>query len=149
MEMDIKDQARLMVFKTAVENMKLPPMGIHGVFHWMAVYRNALLMDPSPEHDHYYWSFAVLHDCCRDDDGADAEHGYRASRVIDSYDMQHAIRLHSHVTDDKMAPRWVRICWDADALDIVRLGIKIDPSRLRTDEARLLWEERNESREIQ
>jgi uncharacterized protein len=78
--------------------------------------------------------FTLLHDCCRMDDGENPEHGPRAAemigRIVPSvFDLgqgrldllRYAIRYHTDglTTDDAT----IGTCWDADRLDIGRVGI--------------------------
>jgi len=78
--------------------------------------------------------FAILHDSCRLDDGADPFHGPRAADMLcemvgDLFTidperlalLEYAIRHHTggRVSDDPT----IGTCWDADRLDIGRVGI--------------------------
>ena len=77
--------------------------------------------------------FALLHDSCRLDDGEDLDHGPRAAEMLDrivptifALDrdrldlLKQAIRLHTSglTTEDPT----IGTCWDADRLDIGRVG---------------------------
>ncbi len=92
--------------------------------------------------------FAFLHDSQRVNDGRDPWHGRRAADfavklrregVLDELDapsFEHlceAMRLHSdgHTTGEPA----IVACWDADRLDLGRVGISPDPSRLCTRHA--------------
>ena len=124
--------------------------GIHGVPHWCRVWfhgrRLAHELDVNP---HVLAWFAFLHDSQRHNDRWDPDHGRRAAdyavrlrreRVIvelapDEFEfLCEAMRLHSdgHVTGE-MA---ILACWDADRLDLPRVGIRPDPDRLCTEPAR-------------
>jgi len=87
--------------------------------------------------------FAILHDCRRENDGRDPEHGARAAALAEqigheplglSVDeltaLAHAMREHDRgrVTDDRL----VGACWDADRLDLPRVGITPNPRLLST-----------------
>lgn len=91
--------------------------------------------------------FAVLHDSCRLDDDYDPEHGERAAkyagrmrgRLFEIRDEQfnwlyEACRLHHHgfTTQDPT----IGACWDADRMDLRRVGIEPDPNFLSTPEVR-------------
>ena len=93
--------------------------------------------------------FAYLHDSQRHNDHRDSQHGHRAadfatrlrrSRVISELDdpaferLCEAMRLHSdgHTEGDPA----LRACWDADRLDLWRVGIEPDPELLCTAHAR-------------
>lgn len=124
--------------------------GIHGVAHWSRVWVHgralALAMDVSPQV--LAW-FAFLHDSQRHNDGHDPQHGRRAAdlavrlrreRVIAelaAHEFEYlceAMRLHSdgHTTGEPA----VVACWDADRLDLARVGIRPHPHRLCTEPAR-------------
>jgi len=91
--------------------------------------------------------FAVLHDSCRLDDNGDPEHGMRAAeyaremrgRLFDMSDekfklLYHACKWHAH--GDTAADPTIGACWDADRMDLRRVGIEPDPSFFSTPEAR-------------
>lgn len=124
--------------------------GVHGVPHWSRVWfhgRNlaaALDVDPAI----LAW-FAFLHDSQRHNDHRDPQHGQRAAdfatrlrseRVIteladaDFERLCEAMRLHSdgHTEGDAA----IRACWDADRLDLLRVGIHPDKDLLCTAHAR-------------
>ena len=88
--------------------------------------------------------FAFLHDSHRVDDGCDMEHGPRAAKALNdirfsllSYlsdkefeQLKDAIKYH---TSAKTHPDiTVAICFDADRLDLVRIGIQPDPQYMAT-----------------
>lgn len=124
--------------------------GTHGVPHWSRVWfhgrRLALVMGLDPAV--LAW-FAYLHDSRRFDEHRDPEHGARAAdfalqlhreRVItelarpDLERLCEAMRLHSdgHTEGDPV----LQACWDADRLDLTRVGIEPDPGLLCTAYAR-------------
>jgi uncharacterized protein len=122
--------------------------GIHGSTHWARVRANGLLLAKSTGADvEVIEYFSLLHDAKRQSDGADPNHGPRAAewaqdlrgRSIDLEDAQFemltdACRYHtSGRTDGEIT---VQTCWDADRLDLGRVGILPDPRRLCTDAAR-------------
>ncbi|MCS6779157.1 MAG: hypothetical protein NZ555_05605 [Geminicoccaceae bacterium] len=124
--------------------------GIHGVPHWSRVCRHGrflageLGLDPALT----TW-FAFLHDSRRRDDGHDPGHGRRGADFalrlwragsIEELDrrgfelLAEAIRWHSGGrTEGEPA---LLACWDADRLDLARLGIRPDPRKLATAPAR-------------
>lgn len=121
---------------------------IHGVSHWARVRVNGLKLAARTGANHRVVElFAFLHDSCRLDDGHDREHGLRAARFSESLLGTHIFlsdqeselllqacsghtigRTHDNVT--------VQTCWDADRLDLGRVGIVPDPVRLCTEAAR-------------
>ena len=82
--------------------------------------------------------FALFHDICRLDDGIDTNHGPRAAKFaiqhrrkwIDLTDTEF-LKLYyaiTHHSDKKMhKDLTIQICWDADRLDLGRVGIQPDP----------------------
>ena len=124
--------------------------GIHGVPHWSRVWFHgralATALDINPQV--LAW-FAFLHDSQRHNDGHDPQHGRRAAdfairlrrdRVINElapHEFGHlceAMRLHSdgHTTAEPA----IVACWDADRLDLARVGKRPHPGRLCTAYAR-------------
>ncbi|MBK7949059.1 MAG: hypothetical protein IPK00_10000 [Deltaproteobacteria bacterium] len=124
--------------------------GHHGIAHWSRVWlhgrRLAAELDVAPAL--LAW-FAYLHDSQRENEGIDATHGARAAdfavglrrrRILTELSPREfewlceAMRLHSdgHVEGEPA----LRACWDADRLDLGRVGIRPDPAYLCTDSAR-------------
>ena len=124
--------------------------GIHGVAHWSRVWfhgrRIASSLDVNPAI--LAW-FAFLHDSQRHNDHRDPLHGHRAADFavtlrrertlveLNATEFEHlceAMRLHSDGHTEGEAA--IRACWDADRLDLARVGIKPEPTRLCTTLAR-------------
>ena len=91
--------------------------------------------------------FCLLHDSQRQNESIDPQHGYRAAQFAkklkgvwfdaDSKEMElleEALAYHSdgYIKGDIT----VQVCWDADRLDLGRVGIKPIPSRLCTATAK-------------
>jgi len=122
--------------------------GIHGASHWARVRANGLrLAETTGAKTHVVELFSFLHDSKRLNDHHDPEHGHRAATFAETligtyFDLepddlmllQAACRGHSdgHVTGDIT----VLTCWDADRLDLGRVGIKPRADRLCTEAAR-------------
>ena len=114
---------------------KCGPHSIHGPSHWQRVEAFGLSIAESSGADlTVVRLFALLHDSCRLDDGEDLGHGPRAAEMLDrivptvfALDqdrfelLKQAIRLHTSglTTEDPT----IGTCWDADRLDIGRVGI--------------------------
>lgn len=124
--------------------------GIHGVPHWSRVWLHgralAANLDVNP--GVLAW-FAFLHDSQRHNDHRDPQHGRRAADFavrlrhdgviceLTDRDFEYlceAMRLHSdgHTVGEPT----ILACWDADRLDLARVGIDPVPSRLCTEPAR-------------
>ncbi len=122
--------------------------GIHGAGHWVRVRANGLRLAPLTGADATVVElFAVLHDVCRDDDGSDFDHGARSAELVPEICDQllgigreqaellaFACRFHTHGGTE--ADVTVQTCWDADRLDLGRVGIRPDPRYLCTAAAR-------------
>ncbi len=122
--------------------------GIHGYCHWMRVKENGLfLAKTTGANINIIELFAVFHDSKRKDDGRDLNHGKRAVEFIkslkDSFiflkrkDFDLLLFACERHTDGLIeANITVQTCWDADRLDLGRIGIKPDPRYLCTSIAR-------------
>ena len=118
---------------------------IHGPSHWQRVDAFGLDIAESSGADLIVVSlFAFLHDSCRQDDGADLDHGPRAAEMLDrivpsvfAIDpgrfnlLKEAIRLHtSGLTTNEPT---IGTCWDADRLDIGRVGMTPSAQYMSTE----------------
>ena len=122
--------------------------GIHGVSHWARVRKVGLqLAEITGARPDVVELFAFLHDSCRHGDGRDPEHGRRAVEFarqlrgecfsLDDHGFAllcEAMEFHNQGLID--ADVTVQTCWDADRLDLVRVGIQPEAERLCTDAAR-------------
>ena len=122
--------------------------GIHGIRHWTRVLENGLrLAERNGANTSVIVAFALLHDCRRENDGYDPQHGYCGAeygrhlrRMMPTlsdqeFDLFHeAAAFHSDGLID--GDLTVQTCWDADRLDLCRVGIRPDPSRLCNEEAK-------------
>lgn len=117
--------------------------GIHGSSHWARVRLNGLMLA-----EHVYGVdtdvvelFALLHDVERHDENEDIEHGKRSAILVRELDgdlfnlskkqldlLARACENHSHgYLEDDIT---VMACWDADRLDLGRVGVFPDANRL-------------------
>jgi uncharacterized protein len=125
---------------------------IHGERHWRTVARNGLwLAERTPGSDaHVVFLFALLHDTMRVNDQYDPGHGPRAAAFAEELQaaallalddhrgalLVEACRLHADgLTADDAT---VAACWDADRLDLPRVGIE-PAARLLSTEAALAY----------
>ena len=118
--------------------------GFHGFAHWMRVLHNGrLLAETENANLKIVELFCLLHDTQRQNEDRDPEHGPRAAdyahsirgKLFDLEDdemelLDEALRYHSDGYVE--ADITVQVCWDADRLDLGRVGIKPVPSRLCT-----------------
>lgn len=130
------------------EEFLLDWSGIHGAGHWARVRHNGLLLaEVSRANTTVVELFAFLHDVRRHGDGRDPAHGERAAELVREVDgrffslareerrlLELACRDHSN--GGLEADVTVQTCWDADRLDLGRIGIRPDPTLLCTPAAR-------------
>ena len=136
--------------RTALSEFALNPRGEHGPSHWARVklhgVRLAHIYGLSPVVPSL---FALLHDCCRDNDYHDPEHGLRSSHLVEDLAHRGLLKeLSTHEQDCLIqacaqhsdgfleGPRLVQVCWEADRLDLGRVGIHPNPTLLCTEAAR-------------
>ena len=122
--------------------------GIHGVSHWQRVRENGLhLAGISGADIAVVEYFAFLHDIKRLNDGRDPHHGQRSAdfartirtALIHLDDAQFEQLIYAcaeHTRGLTRADITIGTCWDADRLDLARVGIIPDPKRLCTEAAR-------------
>ena len=117
----------------------------HGISHWERVERNGLLLATDEVNTTVVRLFAYLHDKWRVDNWEDLEHGKRAAENL------HALRgtLLAWLTDEefallgkacelhtvchRMGNPTIDACFDADRLDLMRVGIIPDPEKMATE----------------
>jgi len=122
--------------------------GIHGVSHWARVRQNGLLLSESTgANTAVVELFAFLHDSCRRNDDYDPEHGVRAAGfaqtlhgsafTLPSNELDVLVEACQGHTHGKFSNNvTVQTCWDADRLDLGRVGIRPLAERLCTDVAK-------------
>ena len=137
---------RLITF--ARKEFRLDWDGIHGAPHWSRVRHNGLLLaEHTGANTRVVEYFAFIHDLGRRNDDYDPEHGLRAAAIAENIAgdlielagdelalLTAACRGHSdgHIEADVT----VMTCWDADRLDLGRVGIRPHPKRLCNEAAR-------------
>jgi uncharacterized protein len=136
------------VVRAAKQRFILDLHGIHGVAHWQRVRENGLrIAKHSGVNRVIVELFAFLHDCCREDDGSDSGHGERAAVFAES--LRGSL---IHLNDDAFALLYEAIrghelgmtkgdvtvltCWDADRLDLGRVGMYPNRAYLGTEYGR-------------
>jgi len=116
----------------------------HGLEHWDRVARFGKMLWVEGADMDVIKAFAYLHDCERKQDGDDNDHGLRASLLVDVIrrselsflddcqisKLKRACQLHTHVL--RTGDMTVDICFDADRMDLVRVGIIPLPERMAT-----------------
>ena len=123
---------------------------LHGIKHWDRVYENGQRLLTPEMNARVVGLFAYLHDSCRIDNDRDLEHGPRAARYIDTLRdnylkeltdeeitlLKEACRLHT--TTERTGNPTIDACFDADRLDLWRVGIIPDPNRMATEKGKEL-----------
>lgn len=137
--------------------------GYHGIHHWARVWENGLQIASANGADvEVVRLFALFHDARRVNEDIDPDHGLRGGDLAHAlrgslvqlddtrFDLLYeACRLH---TDGHTAGDPTHLaCWDADRLDLGRVGITPKPERLCTDAARILipWAQQRAERDHQ
>lgn len=139
------------LYRLVLKHFALDPYGAHGIAHWQRVLRNGLAIaasDPRVDPE-VVTLFALLHDSCRHDEFEDIAHGLRACRWTQELaeagylppltDVQ-LTKLKAAIIDHSRGfvcpDPTIQACWDADRLDLPRVGILPDPSLLGSEYAR-------------
>lgn len=140
------ETARLVTYLRT--HFRLDWYGIHGASHWGRVKRIGLKLAAVTGADPEVVSlFAFLHDSCRIHDGRDPEHGSRAALLVqhlqgDWFRLapeqldQLIVACAGHSAGRRIADVTVQTCWDADRLDLGRIGVRPDPQYLGNEAAR-------------
>jgi uncharacterized protein len=121
---------------------------VHGPDHWARVERNGVhLARCLGLDDLIVRLFAVLHDSMRRNESGDPGHGRRAARYAesirnalppmddDAFELLH-FACEGHTDYRHAESEIVAICWDADRLDLGRVGMVPDPDYMNTAEAK-------------
>ena len=132
----ITDEQWVRIRHHAEEIFTLGPYSIHGPDHWQRVEDVGLeLARKSGADQTVVRLFAILHDSCRRNDGGDYHHGPRAADMLGSLVpdlftldsdrlalLEHAIR--NHPKGRTSVEPTIGTCWDADRLDLGRVGMR-------------------------
>ena len=136
------------IVNAILEEYALSPDGDHGVAHWARVLENGLrLANVTGADIEVVQLFAVFHDYKRVKETSHPDHGRFGAefaaelrgQVFDLPDQGFELlyRACSGHTHERTHPDiTVQTCWDADRLDLGRVGVTPHPSRLCTDAAR-------------
>ena len=123
------------VWTIVIREATINQFSIHGPQHWVRVERNGLYLAEQVGADKVVISlFAAFHDCMRANESLDPQHGLRGAEFAKSIRKQlpfmsdeqfdklyYACQWHTDkiLTDDVT----LGACWDADRLDLRRVGI--------------------------
>lgn len=128
------DEAHAAILAELAAQFPLGPRSLHGPPHWATVEAHALRLARASGGDADVCRyFAAFHDAARLDEGHDHGHGERGAALALQY------RAHLPLTDHQMTlltdacrghelggtsgNPTVGSCWDADRLDLVRVGV--------------------------
>ena len=118
--------------------------GIHGAYHWARVIENGWeIAQDNGANMKVIVAFGFFHDCKRENDGDDPDHGFRGGEFMEKY--RHRLNLtdeefrkaqiacagHTDVLHDNDLD--IGTCWDSDRLDLLRVGIMPDPDYLNNE----------------
>ncbi len=129
---------------------------VHGESHWQRVAAAGLALLPeTPEADPaLVFLFALFHDSMRLNDNHDPLHGPRGAALAGelrggAFDLDDAkmdllaFACEEHTNGGVGSDPTVGVCWDADRLNLWRVGIRPDPRLLSTQaamsEERIAW----------
>ena len=132
----------------AIDQFQLGEHSIHGPNHWRKVEINGLDLANYVEADKTVIRlFALLHDCQRFSDGSDPQHGERAAELalelqgnlfqvteIQLESLVDACRFHHHGLTS--VDSTIGCCWDADRLELTRVGMRPARQFMSTEEGK-------------
>jgi uncharacterized protein len=136
--------------KSVLREFPINPKGHHGTAHWMRVRANGLrLAAETGANRAVIELFALFHDSQRQNENTDPDHGKRGALNAVRYREMGAFKVSDaelelvynacwgHTYEDIADPcMTIHTCWDADRLDLCRVGIVPDPERLFTELAK-------------
>lgn len=146
----IADQAWQSIWDHVVRHFKCGLGSVHGPSHWRRVESNGLLLAPrNGAVVEVVRLFAVFHDSRREHDGWGNKHGARGAAYAASLRgilfelsdehfqlLDYACKCH---TDGRLSEEpTVGTCWDADRLDLWRVGMQPKPKYMSTEYGREL-----------
>lgn len=126
-----------------------PDSELHGDHHWRCVAWAGLRLSESVTgaDREVVFLFGLFHDSQRLDDGHDADHGRRAAKLVERLHGEH-FRLEAkrlarlidacagHVDGRRSDDPTIGVCWDADRLNLWRIGVEPNAKYLSTPAAR-------------
>ena len=144
----LNTETRIALLDYIRPRFKLDWGGAHGISHWERVEANGLALAGETGANPLVVSlFALFHDACRDNEYDDPQHGRRGAALA----RQLRGKLYD-VTDEELilltdacarhsdgfldGDITVQTCWDADRLDLPRVGIQPLPQFLCTEAAK-------------
>jgi uncharacterized protein len=146
--MDFDEPHVLKLLRAIKEQYVLDWKGIHGASHWARVWVNGMrLAEETGAIREVVGFFALFHDARRFNDRTDPEHGKRGADLAarwrgeffdlnnEDFDLLYTACAY-HADGLTEAEVTVQTCWDADRLDLGRVGIQPTSRYLCTEAAR-------------
>ena len=136
------------IWQTVLSDTTVEVESIHGPSHWVRVERNGLYIARQNSADQRVVKlFALFHDCMRLNDDDDPEHGLRAKEYILTIAHKLTSLEEAAIAQLCYACEWhtdqqhhdditIGTCWDADRLDLSRVGILPSADYLNTETAK-------------
>ena len=135
------------MLRMILEGYELPNEGLHGPRHWIKVSRVGLKLAKATlgADREVVHMFALFHDYRRENENWDPDHGRRGAELAGSMRITHLLHLNdaqfallryacTHHTDgETTTDPTIGCCWDADRLDLGRVGIDPDEEYLSTE----------------
>ncbi len=138
---------RLALLRHLRHQFKIDWFGYHGIAHWARVRANGLMLArETGANTHVVELFAFFHDSRRLNEHVDDGHGARGAALAKQLRGQFfdaspqemellEFACHFHSDGYQESDVTVMTCWDADRLDLGRVGITPDPKYLCTTAA--------------
>ena len=136
------------IINEILTNQVVEANGIHGLLHWGRGYDNGMrIAEHSGAKIQVVQLFAFFHDSRRFNDGTDPGHGSRGAEYAkrlrgeffelpdEDFELLY-VACRDHTDVDFSDDVTVQTCFDADRLDLFRVGIKPNPALLCTDHAK-------------
>ena len=127
---------RVGLLKAVLAQLRINRDGAHGIRHWARVRKHALTVGQATGADLLVVElFAFLHDSQRENEYQDAGHGSRAAEYARSLQALYfdltptqldklCLAMIGHSDGQVHADATIQTCWDADRLDLGRVGTK-------------------------
>ena len=134
------DSSRL--YRLVTAHFRLPLLGVHGVTHWARVFDiGSRLAKRTGASLPVVEAFALLHDVGRESEGICPRHGARGADLarvlqhevllLDDVDLHKLVAACEGHTDGALSDDpTIGTCWDADRLDLGRVGVVPSPGQI-------------------
>jgi uncharacterized protein len=135
------------IIHAILEDYALPWNGLHGISHWARVLENGIrLAQETQANIEVVQLFAIFHDARRVNENVDDGHGKRGAELAKMLRGMFTLSDHDfdllyvacadHTEGKTDGDITIQTCWDADRLDLGRVGMMPEPNKLCTDVAK-------------